>query len=392
VIVCVHLPRFELVIAKGSAEALVGRAVAIEPADAGAPRVGEVSGTAQRIGVTEGMWLSDALACCPTLELVLADPVGVRSAWEQIAQGLEGIGAELEAPRPGLAYFEADGLEGLYRGRDRVIAAARHAVARPCRIGAGPTQFCALAACREGSRSARIVGERDVRRYLAGQPVGLLRYREQTAPLVPALEQLGVRTLGEVAGFGADALADRFGHAGSEARRLALGDDGPLVTRRVEDRLEEWIEVEQSNSAEVLERTLRVLIDRLLARSELRGRTIRALTLAARLVESGTWCEPVVFRSALADRGRIALAVGARLRLLPAPAEALGLSVHTLGPATGEQGTLLDGERTARMARLQSAAEQIRTIGGPYAVLRVVQLDPQSRAPDRWVSYTPFAP
>jgi hypothetical protein len=54
-IVCVHLPRFELVAAAGGPEALTGRALTIAPSGSGPARVGEVSGTAQAQGVQAGM-------------------------------------------------------------------------------------------------------------------------------------------------------------------------------------------------------------------------------------------------------------------------------------------------------------------------------------------------
>ena len=41
-IVCVHLPRFELVAAAGGPEALTGRALAIAPSGSGPARIGEV--------------------------------------------------------------------------------------------------------------------------------------------------------------------------------------------------------------------------------------------------------------------------------------------------------------------------------------------------------------
>jgi protein ImuB len=275
-----------------------------------------------------------------------------------------------------------------------VIAATRRAVARPSRIGVAATRFCALAASLQArSRRACIIDDRDVRRYLAAQPVSLLGYRDQTAPLVPALGRLGISTLGELAALGASAVTDRFGNAGTLARRLALGYDEPLRTRRVEDRLEESMALGDSNSAEALSRALGVLIDRLLARLERRDRTIRAVVLSALLVEhGGTWCERVVFREALANPLRIRLALAPKLGGLPAPAQALTLAVTAMGPASGDQTTLLDGERTARLERLRDAVAQVRTIAGPHAVLRVMAVSPAARVPERRYTYTPFLP
>ncbi len=395
-VVCVYLPRFELVIAAGGSEALAGNVLAIAPLPGGEARVGGVSGAAEAFGVSAGMALGEALARCPELSLVAADPLGVAQAWEATARALEGIGAALELGRPGLAYFEADGLRGLHGGEEGVIAAARRAGRSPlggrsARVGAGPTRFCALAAALEvRSRRAVVVEGKSAGRYLASQPVDLLRFRAETGALVEPLKRLGVRTLGELAALERDAVADRFGKPGALARRLARGEDTPLRPRRVEDRLEESLELGESSSGPALERVLGVLVDRLLARGERRGRTLRAALLSARLVGGGTWHERVVFRQALSDARRMRLALSLRMALLPAPAEALRLAVDRFGPPEGEQGALLESARTARLACLREAVGQVRTVAGPEAALRALCVDPDSRVPERRVLLTPF--
>jgi protein ImuB len=426
-VVCVHLPRFELVIAAGGPRALAGQALAIAPAPGGEARVGEVSGAAEACGVAPGMMLGEALARCPGLGLVPSDPLRVAQVWEGVALGgLEGIGAAPEPARPGLAYFMADGLRGLHGGDEGVIAATRRALGPRARVGAGPTRFCALAAAMQ-VRSRRAViwapthptpthsasihpaptqsaptytapihtapthpGAKAVRRYLASQPVGLLRFREESAALVEPLMRLGVRTLGELAKLERAAVADRFGESGVLAHRLACGEDTPLRPRLCEEHLEESLELSQSSSGPALERVLELLVDRLLARPERRGRTLRAAVLSARLVERGTWRERVVFRQALSDPRRIRLALSLRLALLPAPAEVLSVAVERFGPPSGRQGTLLDRGRAVRLERLDEGVAQVRVMAGPEAALRALCVDPDSRVPERRVMLTPW--
>jgi protein ImuB len=145
---------------------------------------------------------------------------------------------------------------------------------------------------------------------------------------------------------------------------------------------------------------LGVLVNRLLARSERRGRTLRAVVISARLVAGGGWRERVVFRQALCDPERIWLALSLRLLTLPAPADALRLSVEGFGPPAAEQGTLLDDEparpsvrraaqRAAHAARLRGAMAQVRAVAGQDAVLRAVCVDPDSRVPERRVVLAP---
>ncbi len=389
-IVCVKLPRFALTVAAGDPQRLVAEPLAIAQAD-DPHHVGEVSGPAQLAGVQAGMKLGEALARCPTLVLVTEDPVGVATAWEQALRAVEGIGAQVEPASAGLAYFDASGLLRLHRDLPGVIRATGQALDRRPRIGAGGTRFCALAAAQQArSRRAHTVDARDARLYLAQQPVSLLSHREQTAPLVPLLERFGIDTLGKLARLGASAVADRFGEPGTLARKLALGHDTPLTPRTVQERLEESMRLGDSNSAEALARTLGVLIDRLLARPDRRGRTIRGVMLSAQLVERGTWCESIVFRQALADRTRMRLALLPKLALLPAPAETLTLTVLALGPAGGNQTSLLDGEQTARRERVQNAVKQARQIAGPDAVQRLIAIDPRSRLLERRYDYTTF--
>lgn len=390
-VVCVHIARFELITAAGGSEALASAPVALAPGAGDQLRIGEVSGAAEAQGVAAGMALGEALARCPGLRLLPADPLAVADAWEAVLVALEGIGAEVESDRPGLACFQAEGLRGMYGSERGVISAVRRELGRPSRIGAGPTRFCAMAAALGASaRRARIVDAAQHGDYLSAQPVSLLGFRAQTQELVEPLTRLGVRTLGELAALGRDALCDRFGEPGAIAHRLACGDDSPLHPRSVEERLEESLEVGDASSGEMLERVLGVLVDRLLSRHERRGRTLRALRLSARLVGEGTWHERVVLRQALSDAERIRLALSLRLALLPAPVQVLGLRVERFGPPAGEQRTLSEEDGVARRERLGEAVSQVRAVAGPEGALRAVCVDPDSRVPERRVVLTPI--
>jgi protein ImuB len=389
-IACVLIPRFELAVAAGGLEPLAGRAVAIAP-EGGSGPIGEVSGAAQAFGVRIGMALGEALARCPTLELLGADPIAVAAAWERTLRTLEGIGAGVEPARPGLACFSLDGLRGLYGGSDElVLVAARRALDRPARLAAAPTRFCALAGALATRPRRTLIVRESARAHLAPLPVALLRSRERTAPLVDSLERLGIATLGELAAFPRASLADRFGAAGIEAHQLACGEDDPPRPRRIETPLRESLELPEATSGPALERALALLIDRLLARPERRGRTLRAARLAARLVDGGSWSSGVTFREALAQPERMRLALLPRLQALPSPASVLTLAAERFGLPTGEQRSLLDQADVDHRARLREAIQQIRSAAGADAALRVHCLELDSRVPERRVMLTPF--
>jgi protein ImuB len=218
----------------------------------------------------------------------------------------------------------------------------------------------------------------------------LLRARPALADLPEALERLGIGTLGELAALAPAVLADRFGTAGLSAHELSSGGDGALRPRPAAEYLRESLELPEAASGIQLERGLGLLIDRLLARRERRGRTLRAVVLSAVLVESGTWRERVVFREALADPVRMRLALAQRLALMPAPAEVLRLAVERFGPPASDQRGLLDDPSAARAVRLREAIRQARTAAGPDAALRVLEVDPYSRVPERRAVLAPF--
>jgi len=395
VIVCVLLPRFQLTVAAGDRAELLQVPAALAPLPGGVQRVGEVSLAAEAFGIHPDMQLGEALARCPKLVLVPPDPAGVADLWERLLVRLESIGAAVEPERPGLACFDAQGLLRLQGGIDGVLAAARRALRVPARFGVAPSRFAAVAASTRARvrRPVIVSGDRaQARAFLAPLPVALLRARAALAEagLHVTLERLGVQTLGELAALAPAALADRFGTVGLLAYELASGGDGALCPRQPTEILRESLQLPDAASGMQLERGLGLLIDRLLARRERQGRTLRAVVLSAVLVERGTWRERAVFREALADPVRMRLALAPRLTLVPAPVEVLRLAVEQFGPPTSGQRALEDEPAAARTARLREAIRQARATAGPDAALRVLEIDPDSRVPERRAVLTPF--
>jgi len=318
----------------------------------------------------------------------------VADAWERVLVALEAAGALVEPGRPGLACFEARGLQRLHGGSlEGVLEATRETLRRAgitaTRLGAGPSRFCAIvaAAARARARRPGFVAGAD---GLAGERVALLRHRPELSALPEELERLGIATLGALAALPRAAVADRFGRIGLLAHDLASGRDTPLLPRRPGEVLEEVLELEESSSGIQLERALGLLVDRLLARRERDGRMLRVVVLGAVLVEGGTWRERVVFREPLSDPGRMRLVLAQRLGLLPAPAESLRLSVERFGPPHPAGAALFDDSSARRRARLREAIQQVRAAAGPEAALRILAVDPDSRVPERRTVLTPF--
>ena len=401
-IVCVLYPRFELLAALGDRRALLSEPAALAPEAGREQVVGEVSAAAEAYGLVRGMRLGEAMSRCPGLRLVPPDPEGVRSLWHVVLDRLEGIGAEVESDHAGAAFFAAEGLHGLHGGElAGVVGAARRALGTGARFGAAPSRFASHAAAvqvrprRRGSSRARffnaVVVEPDATRdFLAPLPVGLLRTRPELQALPEVLERLGIRTLGELAALPSRAVAERFGHPGLLALDLSRGRDTPLEPRRPFEPVVERLDLPETASGQQLERALELLIARVLARRERRGRSLRGLAVSARFAAGGTWRTAVTLRHASADPARLRLVLAQKLGELPAPSESLALEVEAFGPPAQDQGHLLDEADAVRRSRLNEAVRQARQAAGDDAALRVLDLDPDSRIPERRAVLAPF--
>jgi protein ImuB len=319
-----------------------------------------------------------------------------------VLRGLEGIGAAVESPCAGEAFFEVDGLRSIHGPmREDVLRRAERAIGRPARIAAAPARFPAYAAAatapaRRRRRGPRVVGRGHEREFLSPLPVSLLArpMRDEGGPegsrLVAGLERLGVRTLGDLAGLPRVAVSDRFGRLGLRAHELASGRDRPLRPRRPHEELIQAVGLPEAAYGAQLDRALDLLIERLLADPRRERRAIRSLRLEARLAGGGSWTAEAAMRSASSSAQRLALALRPKLAELAAPATTLALRALELAPAGGEQPSLTRDPSEARRARLTEAVRQVRAAAGRDSVLRVLEVDPGSRVPERWAVLAPY--
>jgi protein ImuB len=383
-IAAIVIPAFDLRAALRLRPTLEAVPAALAPLPGSEPLLGSVTAAAEAKGVRPGMRLGEALATCPQLQLVEQDPATVEQAWEEVLRRLEDAGFAVEPAEAGTVYFESRGVERLYGGLEPALKRALKAVGEnwEARAGAAERRFAALAAAgvaRAGQ--ALIVSDDRTRRFIAPLPLSLLplerdRYEE--------LEELGVRTIGQLAGLPGSAVAERLGPDGRRAWSLARGEqDGRVVPRRAAEPIVETLEFPEAVGQELtLRRGLGVLVDRLLERPERAGRPPRKLALWARLVGGASWRRTVTLREPTADPARLRLALGPKLAELPAPALKLRLEVVELAESTGEQLELVRAEGDVLKGRLREGLRQVRAAVGAGGVSMVVEVAPWSRIPE----------
>ena len=410
VVVCALIPRLSLSSALQNRRELLTRPVALAPEPGGPQVIGEASGPAEAYGVRAGMRIGEALARCPSLGLIAPDPVRAEQVWERSLRALESIGAAVEPAAPGEAFFASEPLRALCGGEAAVLARARRTLGNGAgaRVGAGTCRLIARAAAMRmrARRPALSLSGPAADRLLAGLPIHSLHRRlvrhepaggdqaaaaMREAACIDSLERLGVRTLGELASLPAAAVSDRFGELGLRALALARGRDEPLRARPTSDEVECRLGLDEAATGRQLERALELLIERLLAHPGRAGRTIRRLRIEARLAAGGGWRSEVTMRSSSANAERLLLVLAPRLAELPAPAAWLGVRALELGPPAGEQSPLGRSEADERRGRLTEAVRQVRSAAGRDAVLRVLEVDPRSRVPERRAILVPWS-
>jgi protein ImuB len=331
------------------------------------------------------------VTCVLIPDSALADPVEAGELTERLLCRLERVGAAVESERTGEAFFVLDGLRGLYGGeRAGVLAAARQAVEMEVRIGVAPTRFAAhAAALREAIVPPTAAGD-----FLAALPVSTLAGRLELPPreaggLIETIRRLGIETLGALAALPVDRVADRFGPVGLEALRLARGEDSPLRPRRPREELAEQVELPDGAAGGQLEHALKLLVARLLAAPQRKGRTVLGLRLGALLSGGGSWSVDQGLGRPTASERTLRGVLMPRLETLPGPVAALRLRALGLGPPAGDQLELSVRGEEHRKRRLGEAIREVRSAQGADSLLQVLPLDSASRFPERWAMLTP---
>ena len=238
----------------------------------------------------------------------------------------------------------AGGGAGVGRGPERAAGRAGGRTERVRR----PRRRNDPSAGKHGGASI-VVAEAATAEFLAGLPVEAL-------PVEPAIHQrlrlFGLTRLGEVAALPFSAMQAQFGKPGARAWELANGkDDARIVPARDEVRLTETADLPAP--AAMLEPIVigtKALLQRALARPEVRGHSLRRLDWQLTLESGEVLDRRVVFREPTSDPARMAFALQGKIERLQLPAAAVGLAVTLSGLCSeyGHQANLWTGDRSGR--------------------------------------------
>ena len=173
------------------------------------------------------MRLKEAQSRCPEAVFLPEMPEQLGASMAEIAALLGQFSSALEAD-DGLFFLDLEGLRLLWPREDELAARLKAVLLEhgpyTTQVGIAGSKYAALVAAIEGG--IRIVPPGEDVAFLDRQPIDRL---PASAPMLAALQALGVETLGAFAALPPNAVVMRFGKEGRRLQLLARGFDDARV-------------------------------------------------------------------------------------------------------------------------------------------------------------------
>jgi DNA polymerase-4 len=239
-ILCLFIPHLPLQVEGRDSSTLKSRLVIIGGLPHERKKVYDASPQAIRRGVKIGMPLLHAYSLCPEAHFLPTDEKKYELAFEEVLETLDSFSPLIERHELGVALINASGLSNYYNGEENLAKQLFSRVRSSCRlsasVGIAGNKFLAkVAAAITRPGEFTLIPSDDGKDFLAPLPLDTLPCLEK---LRKQLHLLGIKTVGEVAKLGSQAMIAQFGQEGLLIHQLACGiDKGPLVPRKRPEKI-----------------------------------------------------------------------------------------------------------------------------------------------------------
>jgi len=394
---CLWIPLYALRCEEARRPDLAGRPTAVlTPEDS--RRIWQASSLARRQGVKPGLTVSQAIGLCPALALLEPDPVFYDEQFARLLLRLEHVSPVIEPAELGRVYVGTDGLERLFGPPRRQLQIMAEAVGDVARLGCARGKFTAwVAAAKATPGNPVVVSEEEQQTFLRAQPVAAL-------PLHPdnhrRLQQLGLKTLGDLAALPEAAVVAQFGREGRAAWRLAAGRfDEPVTGKARPQPIVASLDYPSPVADRgMLAHTIGVLIEHALRDPRRTGWRVQTVRVRAALEQGASWMIEAMLKDPAALRERILAPLLTHLERTPPTGAVESLAVEFTAFARGTDELQLfarDAVAAARAGRrraLRVAAREIHQRLKRHMLYRVVEVQPWSRLPERRYALIAFEP
>ena len=324
-----------------------------------------------------------------------ADEPYYRRFFGQILTSLQGISDRVEGAELGTAYVRLDGLEALFGGEDRLVAALLDAVPADLnpRIGVADAKFPAFVAARTRAPGASHAPD-DVRAFLAPYSIDLLPV---SVDVKIKLHRFGLHTMGDVAAMKKHLIVAQFGPDGSRLWALCNGiDDRHVVPLAFEESIVEHTSLPfNSSSIDLLFVAVDTLVRRGYACPELEGRFVGVAALQCNAHGGPLWATSIAFKQPVGRWERAAALVRNRLELEPPqiPIEDVTLTLSGFSGGSGVQmGFFQDVKETAGQRLIELERRLQVRMNGKHVLHRIAEVAPWHPAPEMRALQIPIDP
>lgn len=291
-IVCLHIPSFEIAIARVVDTSLRGRPTAVAPVHTPRASIREVSLEASREGLQPGMSVELARRICPGLQVVPPNPSRTRDAHRTLQHHLLTFAPAWESIRPGSLFLDFTGTSRLFGPpidtASRIGRELIHRQGWDSVIGLGGSKLVSQLAASTLTRPPQILSIHpgSEQPFLAPLPTMLLPglHRTHMSRVLQRLEDLNLRTLGAIAAVPLTHLKAAFGASALLLHDWASGiDPSPVRASAAQPVIERSfrLEPDEVDDAVLLGR-LYGLLESLCAMLRRQRRVCRRLSLTIR--------------------------------------------------------------------------------------------------------------
>jgi DNA polymerase IV len=268
-IVCFAIPSFEVALARLNDPTLRTRPLAIAALSTPRALLREVSPEAKQDALHIGMPLEHARRLCPSLHVLSPNPYRVRSADQSLMNVVAHYAPVWEPSQPGSFVMDVTGTARLFGPACDVAAKVQQEIFGQYRLdglaGVGCNILVAQTAARLIEPSELYeVRPGSERPFMSQLSVRLLPglQRPCMRKVLERLEDLNLRTLGEVAESPLDALEVALGDYAGQLSRWAHGIDSvPVLPPTAQSSLEEtvWLDPDEIDDSVLIGRSLDAL-------------------------------------------------------------------------------------------------------------------------------------
>jgi DNA polymerase IV len=269
-IICLHIPSFQIAVARSADSTLRNRPVAVAPTHTPHALIRELSLEALREGLQPGIPLGIGQLICPRLRVISPDSSLLHAAHRELQHRISGVAPTWESIRPGSLFLDLTGTTRLFGPpldtATRISRELNDQQGWPSLIGLAGNKLVSQLAATTLAKPPQVLSipPGAEASFLAPLPTLFLPglHRSHISRLSQRLEDLNLRTLGAIASISFSHLHAALGDPANLLHEWALGIDSSPVHQPITQPIIErsaYLDPDEVDDALVLGRLYRLL-------------------------------------------------------------------------------------------------------------------------------------